>query len=271
MKGATTPCRQCGAAGTTEFCTVCGQPRVAVADNQAAAVGWPTLTGQAFAVLIVSGAIGYFVWEDLAVPTRELTVAVSETLSIDPSDTVVSSCEQGGSLESIRCSARATSLSLIGVLAITAALFLFRVPLMALFRRLISHLPAGIGPAVTSVLAALIFAMTYSNIHPVPELTGGGLIRVEFFPALIGLITLAVTSLGRARASVPRAMFAARDRIPALLRIIIVIAVPILLGRLMLAQLGGLSNMAQEQLVIVTSTLVGALAFIPRMGGEAGS
>ncbi len=271
MTAARTSCGHCGALGTTDFCPGCGQARAAVTGTEAPAAGVLTFMTQALAVVAVGGAIGYFAWDDLAVPTRELTETVTETLSIDPNDAVVSTCGQGGTFESIRCSARATSLSLIGVLAITVALFVFRVPLLALFRRIISHLPAGIGPPATSVLAALIFAMTYSNIHPVPELSAGGLIRVEFFPALIGLLTLAVTTLGRARASTARAVFAARDRIPAVLRMIIVVAIPILLGRLMLAQLGDLSNMAQEQLVIATSTLVGALAFIPRLAGEAES
>lgn len=255
---------------STAFCIECGavQAPNAPVDERRLVSSPGTRQGVEFALGLVavgglSAAIGYFGWEQLARPTQELGDFVLERASINPRHTDVSSCDVGGSLASIGCTARAAGYSLIGVLLVAVALFAFRSPLVRLLKTVIARLPSPIRPVLGAVLAATIFAMTYANIHPNPELATAGLLPVKLFAMVIGVVTFVVAALSTSAARFGEVVFSFRDRIPTLARIVLVLVIPLLTGRLMLEQVGDLSNMVQEQVVILASTLIATLAFIP--------
>ncbi|NNK92612.1 MAG: hypothetical protein HKO87_09285, partial [Acidimicrobiia bacterium] len=166
-----------------------------------------------FQLVMVAGigtAIGIIAWDTLAVPTREITAWVTNTLSIDPTLTDAAACGVDDSL----CYARAAALSLIGVLAVAVALLVFRLPLMKLFRAVIGWLPEVIRPILSALLATTVFTMAYANIHTEPGLVSDGLVPLEWFPALVGVATFLVTAFASSRGGLARGVFTVRDAIP---------------------------------------------------------
>jgi hypothetical protein len=223
---------------------------------------------QALVVVGAGGAIGYFGWETLARPTREIRTVVTDSVSVDPARVDPSQCATGNSLEAIACNARAVGWALLGVVVLALALFMFRAPLMAVIRAGIRHLPRVAAPVLTALLATAAFTMAYANIHANPGLEADGLLPVEAFPALVGLMTFLVTTLAASSGGFSRVLFGRRDRIPVALRFVMVLAVPLLAGRLILQDLDGLSPIGQEQAAILVSALVGALATIPSAAAQ---
>ena len=218
---------------------------------------------QAAAVAGFGGLIGYYGWDALAVPTREVTVFTHDAIELDPTRTDPSRCTADGSMEAISCFAQSAGWSLIGVIVVMGALFVLRVPILALIRGIIKLLPPFVGPVLTALLATAVFAMSYATIHNQPGFLADGFIAIELFPAVVGLATFLVASFASSRGAVSRAVFHARDVTPTLIRVVLVIAVPLVTSLLIADDLAGLSPIAQEQLVITTSTVVGALAFVP--------
>lgn len=218
---------------------------------------------QATAVAGFGGLIGYLGWDSLAVPTRELTVFVSDAISVDPARTDRSRCAADGSIEAISCFAQSAGWSLLGVVVVIGALVSVRAPLMAIFRRIVNLLPTLVGPVLTALLATTVFAMSYANIHSQPGLLADGFIAIELFPAVVGLATFLITSLASSHSALISAIFRTRDLIPTFIRVVVVVAVPILASLLIADDLAGLSSIAQEQVVITASTVVGAIAFVP--------
>jgi hypothetical protein len=218
---------------------------------------------QAVAVAGFGGLIGYFGWDVLAVPTREITTFVHDAMSLDPTRADPSQCTADGSIEAISCFAQSAGWQLLGVIVIMGALVSFRVPILAVLRRIIQLLPSFVGPVLTALLATAVFAMSYATIHNQPGFLADGFIALELFPAVVGLTTFLVTSFASSTGAISRVVFQARNVTPAALRVIFVIAIPLLTSLLIADDLAGLSPIAQEQLVITTSTIVGALAFVP--------
>lgn len=202
--------------------------------------------------------IGVFGWDTLAVPTREITRLVTDALSIDPALTDPTQC----GVDDVLCYSRAAALSLVGVLAVAVALLAFRVPVMKLVRALIGRLPAVARPVLTALLATAVFTMAYANIHTEPGLVSDGFVPVEWFPALVGVVTFLVTAFAASHGGLARGVFRVRDAIPIVARVVAVVVLPILAAQLLVGNLGW-SATAQEQAVILGSVAVGSLAFIP--------
>jgi hypothetical protein len=215
----------------------------------------------AIAVLVVGGATSYLLWPVLALPGKALKDAI-------PRGNCTS--ETPGSSGMYFCSVRAGFLTALGPLLTIVVAIVFRRPLAAQLQKLTAKLPRNSSMFFTPVLATGMFTMVHAAIHE-ETADQSGIVPQRMFPALIGLFTFGATRLAPAISRKWGASIDKRDRIPALVRALLALAIPLLSSYALTNQERVTETALKEQSVALLTLFTSYAAFVPRDGDFLGA
>jgi hypothetical protein len=215
----------------------------------------------AIAVLVLGGAASYLLWPVLALPGKALKDAI-------PRGNCTS--ETPGSSGMYFCSVKAGFLTALGpFLTIVVALF-FRRPLAAQVQKLTAKLPRNSSMFFSPVLATGLFTMVHASVHD-KTADQTGIVPQRMFPALIGLFTFGAARLAPAISRKWGASIDKRDRIPAVARVVVALAVPLLSSYLLTNQERVSDTALKEQSIALLTLFTSYAAFVPRDGDFLGA
>jgi hypothetical protein len=168
------------------------------------------------------------------------------------------------------CSVKVGFLTILGPLLVMVTSLVFRRPIMRQVRKLTMKLPRGSSMFLTPALATALFTMVYASVHA--DTAGqNGLVPQRMFPALLGVLTFVAS---RVRVSVSKRFggaITARDRIPAPIRVVLALGVPIGVSYLIMRQDRVTETATKEQIVALLTVFLSYTALVPRDGDFLGA
>jgi hypothetical protein len=163
------------------------------------------------------------------------------------------------------CSAKVAALTLVGPLAVTFVVVLFRRTIAKGVEKLSAKIPPSFRSVLGPGVATGCFTMSWSAMH---SQTAGatGIVSQRMFPALIGLFTFAMSQFGPHLQRMMPGFFAFREKLPRILRFILAIAIPAAVALVITYQERVTNTAQKEQVVVLLSMCCGFLALTPRHG-----
>lgn len=214
--------------------------------------------GAAFAA---SAAVTLVLWEVLALPANLLTDIFGDD------GKTCGGKHRPGTSGMYWCSARVALWRLVGPIVIAVAALFARRPLRRLVDRVRPSVPSTGRFLITPMLATGLFTMVFASIHS-DTAGGSGYLPQRLFPAVVGLLTHLMPLGSRMLTRKTPGFFAARDRVPTVLRLVIALGVPFALSyfatRNVTQDISGSEQL--EQRTIVMSIGFVWLALVPRGG-----
>ncbi len=210
----------------------------------------------AAAVFVCALALSYALWVPAGLPARVIDAPIPETTCVS---------ETPGTTGMHACAARVAALTMVGPVALTVLVVLFRKQVIGGVKRLAPWLPAESDILVAPLLATLFFLLSWSGIH---ASTGWqtGVLPQKMFPAVVGLFTFASRWYGPAVDRRFSGYFDIRDRIPGAIRLLVTIAIPVAVSILLTNQERVSDTALKEQAVVLLGLLLAYLLMVPRGG-----
>ena len=213
----------------------------------------PSGLAAAAAAAVVSIVLALALWAPLAWPSS----AIRDTLP-------AASCSRTGSgLAPTLCSVQVAATPLVAPLLLAAVAFVFRGVLSAAVSAARRRAPAGLGPVLASMVATVVFTLTWSGSH-IGRSTESGMLPQIAFPALVGVCTFAFARWGGTLGTALAPFFRVRDRVSLGIRTVLVIALPIALAVWLASGSGDTRVALHEQLTVVFAISVGFLLVAPK-------
>lgn len=266
-------CASCGRDNPTgnRFCSFCGSalvPAAAPLSSESPGAGVMAFLRSvhdgngakaAAVVFIVCAAISLIGWYPLSLPVRLI-----RTLLPDVSCTGTTP----GTFGMYLCSAGVGLMVIAAPVLLMVVIFLLRKPLTERVERLTQKLPKETRFLVAPALATIIFVIAWSGVHK-DTASQWGMLPQIIFPAVIGLFTFAVARFGPSVQGTLGSFFDSRDRLPRWIRLLAVIAVPMLLALLITYQERVTQEALKEQFIVLVALVMVYLMMSPRVGALA--
>lgn len=207
----------------------------------------------AAATAVVCIVLALALWAPLAWPSSAIRDALP-----------TASCSSSGSgLRPTLCSVQVAATPLVAPLLLAVVAFVFRGGLSAAVSAARRRAPAGLGPVLASMVATVVFTLTWSGSH-IGRSTESGMLPQIAFPALVGVCTFAFARWGGGLRTALGPVFWVRDRVSLGIRVVLVIALPTALA-VWLANGSGAGRVAlNEQMIVVFAIVVGFLLVAPK-------
>jgi hypothetical protein len=168
------------------------------------------------------------------------------------------------------CSVKAGFLTALGPLLTIVIVIFFRRPLTAQLQKLTAKLPENSNLLVSPLLATGLFTMVHAAVHDnTAEQTG--IVPQRMFPAVVGLFTFGAARFGPAVAQRYGATIDKRDRIPAVARVLLALAVPLVASYFLTNQERVSDTALKEQAITLLTLFTSYAAFVPRDGDLLGA
>jgi hypothetical protein len=165
------------------------------------------------------------------------------------------------------CSMGVGLMTIVGPIAVMVVLFLLRKPLFAAVPKVNEKIPKAWQFLLPPVVAAMAFAMSWAGYH-VQTWNKMGIMPHSVFPAVIGLFTYAVARFGPELGRSLESFFRSRDRIPKMLRYVLVIAIPLTIALIITYQDRVSNEALKEQFVVLVGLAMAYLLVAPRPNEE---
>ena len=213
------------------------------------------------AALGVGALTSYLLWPILAIPGKALKDAIPR-----------GNCttETPGSQSMYLCSVKAGTLTALGPFITIVVAVVFRQPIATQLRKLTKSLPTNSGVLLTPVFATAMFTMVHAAVHD-NTADQSGIVPQRMFPALVGLFTFGAGRLAPAVARRYGDAIDARNRVPAVLRIVVALAIPLVSSYLLTNQQRVSDTAFKEQFIALLTLFTSYAAFVPRDGDFLGA
>lgn len=146
--------------------------------------------------------------------------------------------------------------------ALAVIVFVFRRAIGAFLRRATTLIPTPARFIVLPLVATILFAVSWAGSHFGHEGDVGLLPQIAF-PAVSGIYAFAVARWGISPARPLAGYLRAKDRVPAKLRVVAVIALPTLVSYYLSRSLGPGQLALTQQLVVLAGLVIGYLMMAP--------
>jgi len=212
---------------------------------------------EALVVFIFCAVISLVGWFPLGLPPRGIR-ALIDLIGIRGCADL-----QPGSLEMYLCSAKIGLVALAGPIIMMIFMFLIRKSLARWVQGLTPKLPVEARFLVAPALATIIFTIAWSGAHKDTALQWGILPQI-LFPSIVGLFTFSIARFGPSLQQPLEGFFNFREKIPRWLRMVAVIAVPIVIALVITIQESVTAAVLKEHFVVIVALVNGYLMMTPR-------
>ena len=204
-------------------------------------------------MLILTTGISLVGWFPLSLPIRLFSglVAGGDCVGLEV-----------GTPQMYVCSAFIAGRVILVPLLFIVVVFALRVPITRLVKRLTPLLPEGLRFLVPPVLATGLFVISWGAIHQDTWLQVGVVPQI-LFPVVVGVFTYGVMRYSPLVQRFSGDLFTLRDRVPWLIRLAAVIAVPMMLALIITFQARVTQEALKEQFIVMVALGVGYLALAP--------
>jgi hypothetical protein len=157
-----------------------------------------------------------------------------------------------------------------GPLLVILLLFLLRVPITALVKRLAPRVPAGARFLIAPLLATAFFTMSWASANADTAFNIGFLPQI-LFPVAIGLFTWFTVAIGPLIAPLLGPWWALRDKVPRPLRFVLLFIIPVIVSLLLTIGTVVTAEVIKMQFTVLLALGCGYLLLAPRDGDVAGA
>lgn len=221
----------------------------------------PTASGQSTAAMFAaafgaSAVVSWIGWDALGIVPQAINAVIP-----------TGSCTgfAPASIGMYFCSALVGLRVVFGSLVLAVVLVILRKPITVIVGQINQWVPARYRSILPALVAAVFFAVVWSGSHAT---TGAlmGILPHRLFPALVGVFVQAAMVWGPDIMTRHATFFGLRDRMPKIVRWIIVVMVPIAVSLLITAEQRVSNEAFKQQFVVLVGMITAWVLLTPRSG-----